>query len=135
MLAQFAQYERLEAGASQEPLAGSLVSFASFTPDGIRDGPRLYSDVLVPSDERTFGEVQGEPLRGELQEHRGLPCAPGSAPREYFAPHVLAEHGHLGVVASVQAAPGPSPSLLGLQAPISSVLATRRTRQWEGPGG
>ena len=56
-------------------------------------------------------------------------------PKEYFAPHALAESELLGVVASVQAAPGPGPSPPGLQAPIRSVVATLRTGQWEGPGG
>ena len=53
----------------------------------------------------------------------------------YFAPQALAESELLGMVAFVQAAPGPDPSPPGLQAPIRSVAATRRTGQWEGPGG
>ena len=56
-------------------------------------------------------------------------------PSEYLAPHVLAEHEHLGVVASVQAAPGPGPSPPGLKAPIRSATSARRTGQWEGPVG
>ena len=60
---------------------------------------------------------------------------PATPPKEYFAPHALAESEHLGVVVSVQAAPGPGPSLPGLQAPIRSVVAARRTGQWKGPGG
>ena len=46
--------------------------------------------------------------------------------------HALAESELLGVVASVQAALGLGPSPPGLQAPIRSVAAAKRTGQWEG---
>ena len=57
-LTQFAEYGRLEADPAQGPLAGSLASLASLTPDGDGDGLRLYSDTLVPAYECTFGEVR-----------------------------------------------------------------------------
>ena len=111
MLTQFKACERLEAGASQGPLAGSLVYPASPMPDGDGEGLRLYSSAPVPADEFTFEEVLSAALQDELREHHSLPCAPGSVPKKYFAPRVLAEHEHLEVVASVQAAPGPDPAL------------------------
>ena len=89
----------------------------------------------MPDDECTADEVRDAALRDESQNRRCLPCAPSSAPEEYFAPQTFAESEHLGVFNSVQAASGPGSSLPGLQAPIRSAAAARRTGQWEGTGG
>ena len=69
MLAQFANYERTEAGTHQEPLPGSLASLASAMPGGDGDGIRLYSDVPIPADECAFDEVRDATLRDELRNH------------------------------------------------------------------
>ena len=82
LLARFVEYERAEADAHQEPLAGSLASLSSAVPGGNGDGLQLYSDVLVPADECTFDEVRDAALRDELRDHQGLPCAPSSAPED-----------------------------------------------------
>ena len=51
LLTQFTEYERIGAKTLRGPLAGSLASLASVTPNGDEDGLRLCSDVLVPADE------------------------------------------------------------------------------------
>ena len=135
LLAQFAEYERAEAVGHQEPLAGSLASLASVMPGGDGDVLRFYSDVHIPADGYTFDEVRGVALRDELLDHQGLPCAPSSTPKKSFSPHALIASKHLGVVSSMQAAPGSGPAPPGLQAPIQSAAAAKRTGQWEGPGG
>ena len=84
--------------------------------------------------ECAFDEVRSAAVRDELRDHRGLPCAPGCVPKDYFAPPVLAELEHLGVVASAQMAPGPSPLPTGLQAPFRSVVAANRPGKWEETG-
>ena len=96
LLALFAEYGRLETGAFRGPLAGYLVMLASHTPDGDRDGLRLCSDVLVPTDECALEEAWGVSLRDELCGQRGLPCAPSGVRKYYFAPHTLPESEHLG---------------------------------------
>ena len=80
LLARFAEYERVEADAHQEPLAGSLASLSSVIPGGNVDGLQLYSDVLVPAGECTIDEVRDAALRGPLRDHQGLPCAASSIP-------------------------------------------------------
>ena len=44
-------------------------------------------------------------------------------------------YGHLGVVSSVQAAPGPPPSLTGMQAPIQDPGTALAAGAAGGPGG
>ena len=134
LLARFAEFERVEADAHQEPLAGYLASLSSVMPGGNGDGLQLYSDVHVPAGECAFGEVRDAALRDELRDHQGLPCAPGSIPKGPFAADVLSASKSLGVVSSVQAATTPAGVPPGTQAPIRSVAAVKRTGQWEGPG-
>ena len=136
MLTKITEYERPEAEASQEPLAGFLASLASLTPDGDEDGLQLQSDVLVPADECTFDEVRDAALRDKLRVHRGLPCAPDSVPEELLrAAYSVAKSSHLWVVTSLQAATGPGPSPPGLQAPDPERGRGRRTGHWKGPSG
>ena len=116
LLARFAEYERVEADAHQEPLAGSLASLASVMPGGNWDGLQLYSDVLFPAGECTSDKVRDAALRDELRDHQGLSCAPSSIPKNYFAPDVLAASEFLGVVSSVQAAAGQASTPPGIQA-------------------
>ena len=78
LLTQYTEYGQLEAGASLEPLAGSLVSLASLTPDGDGNGLRLYSDVPLTSAILTRS---GASLRCELRDHRGLPACPAACPK------------------------------------------------------
>ena len=133
LLARFVEYERAEADAHQEPLAGSLASLSSAVPGGNGDGLQLYSDVLVPADECTFDEVRDAALRDELRDHQGLPCAPSSIPDEYFAPDVLTASESLGVVSTVQATTAQASALPGTQAPIRSVAAAKKDRSLGGP--
>ena len=104
-------------------------------PGGDGDGLRMYSDALVPTGGCALDEVRDTALRDELRDHRGLPCAPGSIPREYFAAGFLTASESLGVVSSTQAAATPPGAPPGTQAPIRSVAAANKTGQWEGPGG
>ena len=135
LLARFAEFERVEADTHQEQLAGSLASLSSVMPGGNGDGLRLYSVVLVPAGECAFDEVRDAALRDDLRIHQGLPCTPGSIPKEDFAADVLTASEPLGVVSSVQAATTPAGAPPGTQAPIRSVAAAKKTGQWEGPGG
>ena len=130
-----AVYERLEADATQKPLAGDPASLNSHMAGGYGYGLWLYSDILAPADECTFDKFRDAALRDELRGRRGLLCAPGSTPEAHFAPYALTEVEHLGVVTSIQAAPSPGLPPAGLQTPIRSVAAARRTGQREGPGG
>ena len=61
----------------------------------------MYSDVLVSAGGCTFDEIRDAALRDELRDHHGLPCAPGSIAREYFAAGILTASESLGVVSSV----------------------------------
>ena len=63
LLARFAEYERVEADAQREPLAGSLTSLSVAAPGGDGGGLRMYSGVLIPAGGCTFDEVRDAALR------------------------------------------------------------------------
>ena len=87
----------------------------------------MYSGVLAHADECAFGEVRDAALRDELRDHRSLACGPSSIPKEYFAPDALTASEFLGVVSSVQAALGQTPTPPGMQTPFRSVAAAKKT--------
>ena len=130
LLARFAEYERVEADAHQEPLAGSLASLSSVMPGGNGGRLQLYSDIPVLAGECAFDEVRDSALRDELRDDQGLPCAPSSIPKEHFAADVLTASESFGLVSSVKAATAQASAPPGIQAPIRSVAAAKRTGQW-----
>ena len=80
--------------------------------------------------------VHGKELRraaalDELRDAFGMLCPLGSDPHGYFEEKVLAASDCLGIVAAFREAEGPPPRLpKGLQSPIRSVAAARRTSDW-----
>ena len=112
-LAKFAEYGRVEAATLQGPLAGFLASLAFVTLVGNKDGLRLYSDVLVPVDECTFGEVRDAALRNK---HRGQQRPQGILRAKRPGRERAPGGGRLRA--------GPE-----LQVPIRSAAAARRTGQ------